>query len=205
MSLPQVRVRHGWLLVENASIGLNELWGEGRPLLSPKEYTRIAENYEAIWRPYEEPVLRGMCDLLGLEFRQNTIDVYIAPWFRAFSDPMVIGVTYQPDRFVEVLSHELIHRLLTDNKQSDYKTEYRYRWESLFGSDHSFGTVVHIPVHAVYQGIFDDIIDEPQRTINDIDFVNQDHDYRKAWEYVKEHGHKKIINQLKEDYKELMI
>ena len=37
-----------------------------------------------------------MCGLLDLEFRQNIIDVNIAPWFYAFSDPMVIGVTLNP-------------------------------------------------------------------------------------------------------------
>lgn len=205
MSLPKIRIKYGWLLTENASTGLNELWGEGESLLSPEEYIEIAKDYEIAWRPYEEPVLRGMCDLLELEFRQDIIDVYIAPWFRAFSDPVVVGVMYQPNRFIEVLSHELIHRLLTDNRQSDYKTEYVYRWENLFGNEYSPGMIVHIPVHAVYQGIFDDIIGEPQRVVDDIDFVKQDDDYRKAWEYVREHGHKNIINQLREDYKELMI
>ena len=205
MSLPEIRIRYAWLLANNASVGLNELWGKGEPLLKPKEYIEIAENYQKAWAPYEQRVLRGICELLGLEFRQNIIDVYVAPWFRAFSDPMVIGVTYSPDRFIEVLTHELIHRLLTDNIQTEYATRYKDRWATMFGDDHSFGTLVHIPVHAVYQAIFNDVIGEPQRTASDIAFVKKDEAYRKAWEYVEASGYQKIVEQLKNNYKEITV
>lgn len=144
-----------------------------------------------------------MCELLGLEFRQNIIDVNIAPWFEAFSDPMVIGVAYKPDRFVEVLTHELLHRLLTDNIQSDYGTDYLKRWEKLFGSNHNMNVLLHIPVHAVYQALFDDVLKMPEYTENDRKAMNEYEDYRKAWEYVDKVGYRKIVEMLKQDYKEL--
>ena len=203
MSYPEIRIKYAWLLANNASEGLNELWGDGMPLRTFDEYVEIAENYEKAWKPYEEKIIRGMCELLGLEFRQNIIDVNIAPWFRAFSDPMVIGVTYSPDRFVELLTHELTHRLLTDNLQSDYYTQYIERWTKLFGDVHSEDTLVHIPVHAVYQAIFDDIIDEPARTKHDKQEVAPYEDYHEAWEYVDTRGYREIIEVLKKDYEEL--
>lgn len=203
MSYPEIRIKYAWLLANNASEGLNELWGDGMPLRSFEEYEKRAEEYETAWKPYEKKIIEGMCELLDLEFRQNIIDVNIAPWFRAFSDPMVIGVKYTHERFVEILTHELIHRLLTDNLQSDYHTPYRARWEKLFGDDHSFGTLVHIPVHAVYQALFDDVVKEPAKTDNDKRLMAQYEDYRNAWKYVNERGYREIIEALRRDYEEL--
>lgn len=92
--------------------------------------------YKKAWRPYEQKIILNMTELLGLSFRQNILDVYIAPWFHAFSDPLVIGVTKEPDLFVDILTHELFHRLLTDNTAVPYETNMLTEWRRLFGEDH---------------------------------------------------------------------
>lgn len=115
MKLPEIRIKDGWPLRDNASRHLNEFWGEGAPLRSDTEYMEIVTRYQNAWSPYENKILTFMCEQLGLEFKQDIIDVYIAPWFFAFSDPMVLGVMFTDDEFVDNLSHELLHRLLTDN------------------------------------------------------------------------------------------
>lgn len=202
--LPEVRIKDAWLLRDNASKHLHELWSkEGAVLADDDKMYEIVDTYKKAWQPYERKILLGMCDLLELKFYQNTIDVYIAPWFQAFSDPMVIGVTYKPDRFVEVLTHELCHRLLTDNQ---YNTEYPIlsnEWTRLFGEDMSFGMRIHIPVHAMLQAIFDDTLHEPARTKNDKKLCQPWPDYKAAWDYVDEHGYKTIITKLKKSYKQL--
>lgn len=204
MKYPEIRIKDAWLLRQYASAHLHELWGkDGEPLANDNDMQQVVDGYTKAWKPYEEKVIHGMCELLGLEFRQNIIDVHIAPWFYAFSDPMVIGVTYSPDRFVEVLTHEMIHRLLTDNIQTPYDAMYADHWKELFGKDHSFGTLVHIPVHAVLQAIFDDVLHEPARTKNDRELCRKWPDYDAAWSYVEKHGYKKIIEQLTDSYKAL--
>lgn len=204
--LPEIRIRYGWLFSENVSEHLNELWGGGTPLRTYEEYEKIADDYRKAWQPYEKKILRGMCETFGLTFRQGIIDVYIAPWVAAFSDPMVIGVTNTPDRFVEILTHELLHRLLTDNNESTYHTKYAYHWKKLFGvdvTDEGFGVLVHIPVHAGLQAIFDDVLGEPERTAHDKELCKQWPTYDTAWKYVEEHGYRKIIEQLQENYRAL--
>lgn len=201
---PEIRIKDAWLLRQNTSIHLHELWAkEGERLADDDEMEHIVSAYREAWTPYEKKIIHGMCGLLDLEFRQNIIDVNIAPWFYAFSDPMVIGVTYKPDRFVEVLTHELIHRLLTDNTQTAYDTLYANEWKRLFGADHTFGALVHIPVHAIMQGVFDDALDEPERTINDREACRKWEDYDVAWRYVEEHGYKWVVDQLRVNYKQL--
>lgn len=197
VNYPEIRIKNAWLVRDNVSVNLHKLWGEeGEELASYDEIDEIVAKYQTAWKPYEHKILEGMSETLGLTFRQNIIDVYIAPWFYAFSDPMVIGVTYDPNRFVEVLTHELLHRLLTDNNQTLYDTEYDKQWAKIFG-EHDFTTLVHIPVHAGLQAIFDDVLGEPERTKRDKAKCKKHNGYREAWEYVEKDGYKEIIAKLK--------
>lgn len=204
-NLPEIRIKDAWLLRQVVSVPLNELWGEGKPLRTDKEYAKIVAGYKDAWQPLEQKILGGMCEILGLTFRQNIIDVYIAPRFHAFSDPMVIGVTYESDKFVDTLTHELLHRLLTDNTKVPSDTRFLAEWKKLFGKSHTFNTLVHIPVHAIHKAIYLDVLNEPRRLKRDVKFVKDynDTDYIKAWEYVESNDYKEIIKKLKQSYSSL--
>jgi hypothetical protein len=205
-SLPKVRIKDAWLLRTNASVYLNELWGKNKPLRTDEEYAEITAAYREAWQPFEHIILKGMQNVTGLSFRQNMIDVYVAPWFSAFSDPLVIGVTYQPDVFIDTLTHELIHRLLSDNTTIPFGTELKTHNDiTLYGEGHNFKTLIHISVHAVHKAIYLDILDAPERLTTDIDGVKQEtswdaSDYVKAWEYVDTHDNHHIIHNLKGAY-----
>lgn len=209
--MPVIRIKDAWLLRENTSNYLDELWRKDtdRPIANNPDYdkwlTKRITSYQKAWQPVENKVLKGITEALDLEFRQNIIDVYIAPWFRAFSDPMVIGVVQEPDLFIDTLTHELIHRLLTDNTSIPHDTLLLSEWEKLFGKKHGFGTTVHIPVHAVHKAIYLDVLKAPERLERDIANNKQYEatDYIKAWEYVDRHGYKDIIEKLKKSYKQI--
>ena len=203
--LPEIRIVDAWLLRQYASKHLHELWGKGTELADDESIEKIVNGYRDAWKPFEQKILTGMTEILGLSFRQNIIDVYIAPWFRAFSEPMVIGINREPDVFVDTLTHELLHRLLTDNTSAPYETMLTDEWQKLFGKNHTFGTLVHIPVHAVHKAIYLDILKEPKRLKRDIVENNKYNatDYINAWDYVEKHGYKEIIKQLQKSYKSL--
>ena len=78
-------------------------------------------------------------------------------------------------------------------------------WQKLFGKNHTFGTLVHIPVHAVHKAIYLDILKEPKRLKRDIVENNKYNatDYINAWDYVEKHGYKEIIKQLQKSYESL--
>lgn len=204
MNYPEIVIKDAWLLRDNASKHLHELWAKpGDKLADDQDMQRIVKSYKAAWESYESKILKGMCELLNLEFRHNIIDVYIAPWFYGFSDPLVIGVVHKPDLFIDILTHELLHRLLTANKTIDIdKSERRLEWEKLFGEQNHFVTLVHIPVHAVHKAIYVDILNEPERLKRDIERQHSPH-YIKSWDYVETHGYEEIISKLKKSYKEL--
>ncbi len=203
--LPEIRIKDAWLLRENASKHLHELWGKNKTLADDEWMEKRVADYKKAWNPLEHKILTAMTELLDLSFRQNIVDVYVAPWFNAFSDPMVIGVMKEPDEFIDILTHELIHRLLTDNTAVPHETMLLNEWQKLFGKKHSFGTVVHIPVHAVHKAIYLDTLKQPERLKRDIDNnkIYDATDYINAWDYVDKHDYTEIIEQLRESYKEL--
>lgn len=199
---PEIRIKDGWLLRENASQYLHRLWGSGDVLVDDTWMTARVQAYQEAWLKYEKKIMKGLYNITGLQFRQNIIDVYIAPWFSAFSDPMVIGVMREPDEFVDVLTHELIHRLLTDNTSKPADTEFATDWGKLFGAEYSFTTLVHIPVHAIHKAIYMDILKDRKRLERDRDFdkAASADDYTASWSYVESKGYKEIIDILRNYY-----
>ncbi len=204
MKLPEIRIRTSFLL--NGAViplllpGLKET---GNEIAATDEYIQeTVERYNNSWAPYELRILEGMCEVLGLEFKQNIIDAYVAPFGHSLSDPMIISTKYSGDRFVEVFTHEVAHRLLTDNTKITTSLDRKIlsTWKELFGDDHSFNTLVHIPVHAVLEYIFIDVLNEPQRLERDIEFCQQYEAYALAWKYVKNKGYKDILEQLRNSY-----
>lgn len=199
--MPEIRIKDGYLLRQDISLHLHELFAkEGEELANDKDMEEIVASFTEAWKPYERRIMGGMCDAIELEFRQNIIDVYIAPWFKAFSDPLVIGVTRSPDEFVDTLTHELLHRLLTDNTKVDYDIFMLPEWRKLFGESLRSGTVVHIPVHAIHKYIYLEILDEPGRLERDINRPRKSGDsvYVESWAFVEKHGYKSIISSLKD-------
>lgn len=206
LDLPKIRIKDAWLLRMNASAHIHKLYAKkDEPLADDEWMARKVKSYQKAWKPFEEKILTSICDVLDLRFNQNIINVYIAPWFFAFSEPLVIGVTRGSDEFIDTLTHELIHRLLTDsNKTPEDLTRISDEWKNLFGKNHSFNTLVHIPVHAVHKYIYLDVLKDPSRLKRDYEKDrNGPDDYIKSWDYVNRIGYRKIIKQLRENYDSL--
>jgi hypothetical protein len=203
--LPEIRIKDAYLLRENVSKHLHELWGKENEDLADNEWMqKRVKEYQKAWKPFEKQILAGLTEIIGASYRQNIIDVYIAPWFNAFSDPLVVGVTREPDEFIDILTHELIHRILTDNSSIKPKTNLISKWEKLFGRQKSLTTLVHIPVHSVHKAIYLDVLKEKSRLLRDINSCRKHghKDYVQAWDYVEKHDYKKINELLKASYRD---
>lgn len=202
MNYPEIRFRDPFLLI-------GAIYGDIEPAYMPPvaktderdKLNRDSINkklyeYEKAWRPYEQRIINGMCDLLNMEFRQNVIDIYAAPFYTSFSFPMFIATKYEPDRAVEVITHELLHVLLYDNTAQKLDLAARgEEWRTSFKDVEDDIALIHIPVHAALQALFDDILNEPERTKRDKEMCKNYPSYKFAWEYVDSVGYKKIIDQ----------
>lgn len=199
---PQIRIKNGWLIYQNASVHLHKLWGKNKKLASMKEVDLKILSYQKAWDKHEKQIMEGMQKILGLKFNQNIIDVYIAPWFDAFSDPMVIGNKFDPEYFVDVLTHELLHRLLTDNTKIK-KIRLIPKWKKCFGKNHNLTTLVHIPVHATQKAIFIEILKQPSRAKRDFEKMKElkAKDYISSWQYVEKNDYRDLIKRVKSVYR----
>ncbi|MEO8691291.1 MAG: hypothetical protein ABI397_00735 [Candidatus Saccharimonas sp.] len=199
--IPEVRIQYSFLLSDQASEGLNKLWGDGTPLQSFEYYEAIAEKYAGWWQDDGDTILRSLCKITGLKFRQNIIDVHVAPWFYAFSSPMVLGVIFKTkDELVNTLTHEIIHRLLTDNTTYDYEYDFAGLWKTMLGEDLPWNALIHIPVHAFMQELYLDVLNRPDLLELDRGAAKgyEDKNYIEAWDYVAEHGYKTITGKIRQ-------
>lgn len=211
MTIPEVRIYFSWLLYEKVSVHLAKLFAaENDKIVSQETADQYAENYRQEWAKYSSKILPALVEALGVEFRQNIIDVPCAPWVHSMSDPLIMSFQFFPDQFVDALTHELCHVLLTDNttysiKSTEREVNLRDLWAGLFGQEHDFNTLVHIPVHALSKYIYVDVLHDPSRLKRDIQTVKDDPPYKAAWEFVEEGDYKHIINQLAESYRRLRV
>lgn len=194
--LPEVRFKYGWLIADAASVTLNEKWGDGTPLKSVEEYEAIARQYQDWWLPVGDTILRAMMDTLQLEFRQNTLDVYVVPWFYAISDPLIVGPTFKSqDEVINLLTHELVHRLVTDNTKAEYGENMIEDWRMLFGNL-GFNTLTHVPVYAVMKKIYLEVLERPDLLKKEAQSIGEDQEYAEAWAYVEQQGYQTVIDKL---------
>lgn len=199
-SYPEIRFKYPWLLLKALDPVLKPAYADmGKEyVLDEKFITGRIGQFEELWRPHEEKIVQGMCTVFGLEFRQNVIDIYVAPFRNSFSDPMVVSTKTADERLVDVIAHELLHRLLSDNTFSEQGDNKR-RWQRLFG-DHPKIVLNHIAVHAGLQALWCDVLGEPERVRRDKDACRGREGYRQAWEYVEEYGYQTIVSQVKVSY-----
>jgi len=193
--MPKISIRHNKFL-DPIFVG----WIKAQPQW--KDWKRPSDEliksqismYNEEWDKYGERILRGICEATGLNFKRNQIDVYVVSGsLRPFSRPIVIKSGYEPDYFVNVLTHELIHCLYSDNDEEVNKPLHY---------PHENHTVsVHVYLNAILKYIYIDVLGEPERYELDKKMVADSKlGYNIAWDIVDKIGHLKLI----EDFKEKM-
>jgi len=203
--MPQIRINFSPLLYDYVARDKYKLyaqeWGDMPSREQCEEWT---ENYRKEWAKYEDKILPALTKALGVYFRQSIIDVHTVPGIRDMSDPIIMNFMTDADEFVDRLTHELVHKLLTDNtayslNDTDKPTWLGDEWQKLFG-DHDFDALIHIPVHAIHKYIYLDVLKEPERLQRDIASTKDNEPYAAAWQYVNDHDYIKIIADLKKLY-----
>lgn len=208
MANPEVRINFSWLLYEKESALLHRFLAKrGEKLIELPRAAELVREYRYAWSQIEDRVFPAMQSIFGLKFYKHVIDVSIAPWFRPQSDPLIIGTNYDADLFADILTHELLHVLLTDNnvlrvRDGEDNDVLLRRWQHLFGEEHSLGTITHIPVHAALKHLYKDILADEYRLERDINSAPKTNpDYIASWDYVEGHDYKKIIKQVQASYR----
>lgn len=198
---PKVRIEYGKFLDPIFLAYMKHEKGQ-TIFLSHEEVEGKIISYRNEWRRFEEHVLTGLQELLKLNFNQNIIDVYVVTSHeRAFSNPMVIPAKYDADIFVDTLTHEIIHRIISDNAQG---INFGPIFKDMF-PDQTILSRNHIFVHAVHSYIYLDILKDEQRlrrNISRYDTVPENNTYRISWKVVLEKGYQAVLKDLQARYLE---
>lgn len=194
--LPEVRIQFSQLIYNKIAKPMFRLMQPDKSLISKEKSEDIASEYISTWKPKEEKILTGLMDAYNLEFYKTTLDVYLCPRVPTFSTPTVISMREEPDRFIDILTHELCHVLISDNKTLN-RDQYFQVINKLY-PDEERTVYNHILIHAGLKYVFEDVLQEPERTKRDIEAVDHNPPYKRAWEIVEQKGYKNILNDFKQ-------
>lgn len=192
-TLPEIRIRHSRLMTRAISpILLAHARGPEAKMPENKYFIQRLKDYQDAWEPLEQPVVSSMMEVLGLSFYLPVIDATVAPMVPAFSTPLTLNYRREPDEFVDMLTHELVHILLSDNREKiSFDELSQHNWPA---EDQK--TRAHILVHAVLEHVYVETLKQPYRLSRDIASNQQNPPYRRAWEIVAQQGCDTIINQM---------
>lgn len=192
---PEVRIIYGSLLEKEIRGDLPKETVDKLPIPDRRAIEENIEIDKQQWKVYEDRIVTEIQKTLGLKFKQNTLDVYrVSSFDVTFSDPLLISMSYSKKGFVRALTHELLHRLLTDNTKKAPVDEI---WEEMFPGETTL-TRNHVLVFAVITHLFTDVLYEPgmlarERAVGDPE-------YARAWQIVDERGYEKIIRDFRAYY-----
>jgi hypothetical protein len=201
--LPEVRIEFSYLIYNSIAKPLWAHYCPDKEIMSPIRAQEVLVEYKQAWQLHEQAIMNGMCELFGLCFYKSTQDIYLSPGAPTFSTPTIITMKYDADEFIDVLAHELLHVLITDN--------------TTYNSDEKLGDVIaklypdcsrltrnHILVHAGLKHLYLNVLQEPRRLARDIKNCKKLPDYAKAWEIVEARGYQELIDEFKGRYSEMV-
>ncbi|MCH7828447.1 hypothetical protein IH982_01085 [Patescibacteria group bacterium] len=191
--LPKVEFRYSWIYDEN----LKE-WTKApreRKKFSSQKILNYIKTVEPLWRKHEKSVLREMSKVLELPWHAKKIPCYVVAWSTPFSDPLTVPFRPDKNRFIDTLTHELIHQLFFQGnnvKRAAHAWQYihrKYKREQ-------FNTRIHVPLHAVHEHIFRCHFGE-DRLDKEYAWMKHFNDYKRSWDIVKKDGYLNIINEFR--------
>lgn len=197
--LPKIIIKYGKLLdpifisyCQNSPDLKTRGWNGWIPPPQEEVVKRI-EDYKKEWSKYETKILKGICRVLNLSFKRNVIDVYIVSGNpRQLSAPIIIKSGFNPDEFVDSLTHELIHKLFEDNGGKIPMSIF----DEMFPGETS-SVKSHAVVHSVLKYIYLDILKDERRLERNIENSKKHstNDYLRAWEIAEKEGYIEIIKK----------
>ena len=129
--LPEVRIKYGWHLEEFIEIynKHSDIDKDKWKRLTMDQTLERVEIFTKLWKQDSTKILEEILKVTDLEFKKSILDIYIVSGIKGgISTPTVISANIQNNRFVTVAIHELIHIILTDNKNN---IDVRKAWEEM--------------------------------------------------------------------------
>lgn len=203
-SLPDVRIKHGWLL-EITTYRLWELTPKPRPPYpSEAQVQKRLREYRATWDVHGDRLLEALCQRFNLRFRQSEIEMFIVRNALPIASPLTIDTRRAPQHFLDLACHELLHRLFANNTLG---LAPRKIFPKMFPGE-AHNVQGHVLVHAGLQYLYEEVWKQPSRTHRDINIararqtrrIRPTPDYARSWQIVEKRGYRELIAEFKSHY-----
>ena len=170
-----------------------------------KNYVEIfLDKIKEEWNERKEQILLEMASCCGLNWPEITIPCYVIEQsiHGPISEPLTIPIQLQddgelyelsPTRFVDMLTHELIHVLFIQHDKVDQYFDYIVKKYTALSEN----AAAHIIVHAIHKHIFLTVFNQ-ERLDEEIEASSWYPDYKAAWDIVEEQDYKVIIDEFKQ-------
>jgi len=189
----------------------DQLWGErmkdkkkNKVYPSSRKILNYIKNIEKLWKNDEKKVLVELSRIIGLKWKEDKIICYVVGKSIPFSDPLTTPIYKRhsigyisKDRFIDILIHEMIHRLFTQEKDfKNYKSRKAFAYFRKKYKKENWKTILHIIVHAIHSHIFLKFYSK-RRLKREIRITGSspDSSYKRSWEIVEKEGYENIIRE----------
>ena len=174
------------------------------------KYEKFVKDYiksiKQDWEKVGSRVFSLLSELTGLSWKEKKIPCYVIKRssLLPISSPLTIPIEHEggknlysltKERFIDMLTHELIHNLFIQNEKTDKYFDLIF--DKYPGEE--FNTVLHLIVHALHKKIFLEIFDE-KRLKKEIEISKFYPEYKRSWEIVEGEGEDKIIEEFRSLY-----
>lgn len=146
------------------------------------------------WPKLAAPVLKEMAAVVKLKWHQPETICYITWGIAGFSDPLTISYKHDVNLMIDHLVHEMIHRLLSEEKN---KMKINANFQAILAKYKSYApkTRGHVVIHAIHKHLYLKFFGEEQLN-RDIAVCEKYPAYRDAWKIVGQEGYSTIIDWL---------
>ncbi len=185
--IPQLVFQRSWLYDE-------ALKRERRFVKPPsgKLFRNRMLRYRKLWEKDKDGILKELPRVTKIKWSEPYITVYVTWGVYPYSNPLTVNITTPPSQIVHFLTHELIHRILSLQKESPKKEK---NWERLMRKYKQYPQITrtHIVVHAIHEHILRKFFGV--RQLESEKKIIKNKAYILAWHIVERDGYKNIINE----------
>ena len=197
--IPKVEFRYSWIYDENLKDWIKRNPSNQRKDFTPEDLRKYAKEIEKKWRKYAPKILKEIQKISSLRWKEKKIICYIVSRAIPFSDPLTMPIFKDKNRFIDVLTHELIHQIFTQEgnlKQAEMSWDYFFKKYK----EENYKVQIHIPLQAIHKHIYLKLFNE-KRFEEELRIMGNYKDYKKAWEIVNTSDYKELIKEFKDNLK----
>jgi len=191
--IPKIKFKYSWIYDQKWKEWMKFYRPDFKTYPSEKTIIKYIKDVKKLWKGEEKKVLGELSKITKLKWKSKTITCYVVGQAMPFSDPLTVPIYDEKNWFTDVLTHELIHQLFTqEGNQKKAKLSWKYLEKKY--KPHSKITINHIPLFAIHSYIYLKFYSK-KRLNHNIKIMSYYKGYKEAWEIVQKEGYENIIKE----------